>query len=71
MGRVYLKYLAIKEDILNSYPKDTSLLSWDILPKKKNRQIFYITTLSMLQHYLSFTLFTSTFLLAERLGQKQ
>ena len=35
MGRVYLKYLAIKEDILNSYPKDTSFLSWDILPKKK------------------------------------
>ena len=48
MGRVYLKYLAIKEDILNSYPKDTSFLSWDILPKKKNQQIFYITTLSML-----------------------
>lgn len=35
MGRVYLKYcLAIKEDILNSYPEDTSFLSWDILQNK-------------------------------------
>lgn len=42
MGRVYLKYLAIKEDILNSYPKDTSFLSWDILPKKKKIDKFFI-----------------------------
>lgn len=70
MGRVYLKYLAIKEDILNSYPKDTSFLSWDILPKKKSTNFLYYDLVNA-SHYLSFTLFTSTFLLAERLGQKQ
>lgn len=33
---MYLEYsLAIKEDILFSYPQDTSFLSWDVLQKKK------------------------------------
>lgn len=43
MGRVYLKYcLAIKEDILNSYPEDTSFLSWDINTKQKQIDQFFM-----------------------------
>lgn len=72
MGRVYLKYcLAIKEGILNSYSKDTSFLSWDILQKEKNWQIFYIMTFSMLQIICLSPSSPLPFLLAERLGQKQ
>ena len=40
---MYLEYsLAIKEDILFSYPQDTSFLSWDVLQKKTKIDKFFM-----------------------------